>query len=153
MNREILFRGRSIRNVRWVEGGYCKKDETTYCTEEDYRRNPVPTHHYIVYEHMTDWGLPNELSLVEVDPSTICQYTGLADKNGKKIFEGDILKTTIPDDFELCEFNSIVLWNEDRSGFYAKEQGSIDLFALGECDLENSVVIGNIFNNSDMVKG
>lgn len=90
--REILFKAKRIDNGEWVEGFYYKMSETTYCFAEDYEWNPVPEHHYILQERMTDWGLPNQIIQIEVDSKTLCQFTGLCDENGNKIWENDIIQ-------------------------------------------------------------
>ena len=92
MEREILFRGKGVNDGRWYYGYYVKQSKTTYCIAEDYTMHPDNTIHLIAYDHMTDWGLPNEHKVVEVNPETVGQCTGQTDKNGVRIFEGDIVK-------------------------------------------------------------
>lgn len=90
MTGRYLYKAKRVDNGEWVEGFYYKMDETTYCFTEDYEKQ-IQTHHYILFEQMTDWGLPNRMCQVKIDPSTLCQCTGLKDKSGKLIWENDIV--------------------------------------------------------------
>ena len=97
--REILFRGKRADNGKWVEGELL----------HDMQNRP---HLY--------WKTPKELPIVFsnhaiVDSATLGQFTGMTDKNGKKIFEGDILEYTSYTGTGIKEvFRAIVFWDEHR---------------------------------------
>lgn len=76
MDREVLFRGKSVETNEWVYGSYIL---------EKYSNTP-----YICY---FEYGTFINIKQVEVIPETVGELTGMADKNGTKIFEGDIVKT------------------------------------------------------------
>lgn len=128
--REILFRGKSIEVLStWVYGDYWSYKDVTH-----FIRHPLN------YKESCVLDIP-------VYPETVGQYTGFTDKNGNKIFEGDIL------DSEYEEFGhtiEVVLWD----GFgWATCQSGIDL-----CDkitdierFVKSVVIGNVYDNPELL--
>lgn len=152
--REILFKGKRIDNGEWVEGYYYKMSETTYCFKEDYEQKPVPEHHYILQERMTDWGLPNQIVQIEIDSKTLCQFTGLCDKNGKKIWENDIVKT-VSDIYAHVKFGLYTTGfalEECNQGFYV--DFSVKTYLRHELGYWNNKVEvrGNIFDNRDLLQ-
>ena len=93
------------------------------------------------------WGMTNDVpDMIEVDQSTICQCTGLKDKNNKLIWENDIMVAYLDDRFPEDATYTIVLWN--NNGFCTKEQGSGDIFPLDGFDQEYFEVCGNLFDNT-----
>lgn len=54
-------------------GFYFAMPQTTYCISEDYEHNPVKILHFIVFDTMTDWGLPNQPKIASIDPTTLKQ--------------------------------------------------------------------------------
>lgn len=148
--REILFKAKRIDHGEWVEGYYYKMSETTYCFKEDYERKPVPEHHYILQERMTDWGLPNQIVQIEIDPETLCQFTGLCDKNCKKIWENDILMAYLDESYPEDVTYETIEWGV--AGWVTHEANSIDRQYLDEFDLEHFEVVGNIFDNKGLLQ-
>ena len=149
--REILFLAKRKDNGKWVEGYYYKMSETTYCFKEDYERKPVSEHHYILQERMTDWGLPNQIVQIEIDSETLCQFTGLCDKNGKKVWENDILMAHLDESYPEDATYETVEWNV--AGWVTHETDSTDRQYLDEFDLEHYEAIGNIFDNPELAQG
>ena len=68
---------------REFQGFYFAMPETTYCIDSDYQDNPVKILHFIVFNMMTDWGLPNQPKIATIDPSTLVQvgYVDTEDVN------------------------------------------------------------------------
>lgn len=62
------YKAKIKNSNNWVEGYYFEMPETTYCFVEDGEPN---TKYYIVYHTMTDWNLPNDVRMIEIDPKTL----------------------------------------------------------------------------------
>lgn len=125
--REYKFRAKSVKTNEWVYGSLL--------------RDEIQKKYYIV---------DNESGVgKEVDENTIGQYTSLKDKNGVKIYKGDILKYSDED-------TAIVVFNEKYSYFMVKpiQDFYFDSDVLGHTIEYNQVeVIGNIYDNLELLKG
>lgn len=133
--REILFRGKRVDNGEWAEGYLWIGNDFLCITPHNVGISyDEKAKRVIAFAH-------------EVDRKTVCQYTGLTDKNGRKIFEGDILEFT---DCELGKENYTVFWNQVEWGIRS-ELGNMD--DLRVWDSSNWKIIGNIFDNPELLKG
>jgi uncharacterized phage protein (TIGR01671 family) len=132
--REILFRGKAIKSNKWVFG--------------DYVSDAVGISHK---EYLNEYGDIGDV-LTYIIPETVGQYTGLTDKNGTKIFEGDIVKAQ--DDIFGSPFcNGItgkVVYEE--TAFFIETQNPMDSqWLFNECAVYE--IIGNIHDNPELQKG
>lgn len=150
MKREIKFRGYDPDTKRWYYGSLVKQNKTTYVTSEDYDQNPSNTEWFILWDEMTDWCLPNRHLQGSVDPKSIGEYTGLHDKNGREIYEGDIVRTgkdNIGDPEPMI--GQVIM----REGSWLieneKKQEAIELFS----EITSREVIGNIFEDKQLLEG
>ena len=147
MNREILFRGKRIDNGEWVNG-WLIKDEYGMC---------IASNDALCHVDGNEWNFED----VEVNPETVGQFTGLTDKNGKKIFEGDIAR--IHYFFETYNPGTLGAFEDE-----ANIIGKLSITSVGVyfesanmtgylCDYleypeEELEVIGNIFDNPELLE-
>lgn len=140
MEDRYLFRAKRIDNGEWVFGHYVKGLDM-YAKEV-----------HLIFELATIFYSSGETDgWYEVDPSTICQCTGLKDKNGKLIWENDIMVAHLDEDYPEDETYIRILWH--RSGFCSKENGSKDITPVDKFDQEHFEVCGNIFDNPELLGG
>lgn len=133
--REIEFRGKSVISGKWVYGWL------NATTEEDGEYYWIDK--CLCAEDGTDYSY-------QVDPETIGQYTGLKDKNGKRIFEGDIVEINTDDNSSnINGFKGVVVY--ENTSFMLNEIGCdcFETLNYWESELE---IIGNIWDNKELLE-
>ncbi len=132
MKREIKFRGKRLTDGAWIYGDFFRNRGLSFIASDCIAENPLAT-----------WRDYN------VDPDTVGQYTGLKDKNGKEIYEGDIIE------YRGMHY-VIVFWS---GMFYASVEecnkdiyGGFPLWGCLDEDHEIARVIGNIHDNPELTK-
>lgn len=140
MEDRYLFKAKELDDGEWVQGYYVKGLDVFENCEEA----------HIIFEPNTMFYSSGETDgWYKVDPSTICQCTGLRDKNGKLIWENDIMVAHLDDAYPEDETYIRIMWH--RSGFCSKEKGSEDITPVDKFDQEHFEVCGNIFDNPELL--
>ena len=125
MTREILFRGKRVNNGEWVEGSYWYSRRSN-------------TYQHFVFDDEGVW--------VGVDPNTVGQFTGLTDRNGVKIFEGDIVRygDTI---------HRVVFEQRNGTAYFGLVYAACETLPFGHYqDLKQIEVIGNVYDNQELLE-
>ena len=141
--REILFRGQRTDAKEWVEGYYI-------CDHQAFGIDDFHTH---ICNNPHPSGCFGNDIYKEVIPETVGQFTGLTDKNGTKIFEGDILHITISDQTGklIAEANETVEFKDCKFGIswgHRREFLTFDNFCHTTFE-----VIGNIHDSPELLGG
>lgn len=84
--REILFRGKSIKTNQWIYGGFHIWEKRQGCALSNDSLKDDEISYVITVNSFADWNMPRTMQAVEVIADTVGQYTGLTDRNGRKIF-------------------------------------------------------------------
>lgn len=166
--REILFKAKRIDNGEWVEGFYSQLPKpslgATIITNGDLCAEDV-SDYIIVNECKQHSNFSNayplevvECEYYEIDPETLCQCTGLTDKNGKRIWENDIV--LLREEIQDYEWKATVKFGNPNCEYNWGWQ----LVPIGECDMNKDIllwidmeiasceVIGNMFDNPELLE-
>ena len=145
--REIKFRGKSVESGEWVYGGFFESGGKSYIVLGD--------------AAVVGGAMFNDLlaDFTEIDPKTVGQYTGLKDKNGKEIYEGDILRN--PYDRVIVAWWStlgacfLLVWDEDYRDIQGKDPRTSEGNPVGVDgfeDVDFCEIIGNIHDNPELLQ-
>lgn len=145
---EILFRAkrknwRELPKEEWWVEGYPVKYQPC-ASKDEYVYGIVPTYASALY-------------IIEIDPETLCQFTGLNDKNGKRIWENDIISINTYDYMEPSEdFFGKVVYCEAWACWCIQQPDNEKPIPLCECEgsyQTDIFVEGNVFDNPELLKG
>lgn len=142
MNREILFKAKRKDSGEWVEGFVFEFKGEFYIMEMTQTFMTA----YYSEESVVDFNM----RAIEIDPDTICQYTGLTDKNGKKIWENDIVRRT---DLHVASEPSVgfIEYDLENTSFLIHWTDKVEYSPTYHWK-DRLEVIGNIFDNPDLLE-
>lgn len=138
MNREVAFRGKRCSDGKWVYGFYVES-KTSW-------RGHKPHKSWIVPDAISNGGFFNVLGRYAVKDDTVGQFTGLRDKNGKRVFEGDVVHVVWQDPM-FCQWHERTVLVEFKYGRFTVYQ----LKPFEHSDKRYFEVIGNIYKNPELL--
>ena len=142
--REIMFRGKK-HDGTWAYGSLIHADEYCCILEDEDKVHPM-NYPYLDYELGTFDG-----KATPVDFKTVGQYTGKVDKNGTKIFEGDVVDVSKTDYIWPTRFNRVIVeWDDAYAGFdpFVEYDRNLEMYTYAK----SCIVIGNIHDNPELMK-
>lgn len=139
--REILFRGKRRDNREWVYGCYYKQTEFCGDKVEPFGIMIITSSESLCYDQALEYYAISE--------KTVGQFTGLTDKNGKKIFEGDIIEWFAQGESERPDFGYIEY--DEQSFAWRVCWQKYDPDWLEGMQSQYITVIGNVFDNKDLL--
>ena len=145
--REILFRGKTpiqdehFDDGEWVEGFYTRFNGKEHRIYSGYAETDCG-------DYYPDW--------FNVRPETVGQYTGLTDKNGKRIFEWDIIRTLAPCSIDKY-IEGAVMFGEYSTSYQSSNVGYYVNWSLNKnlavyCKINDIEIIGNIHDNPELLE-
>lgn len=149
--REIKFRGYDPDTKRWYVGGYARIEQSTpypmsQTPEADAERfEKEQVKHYIIFTEDNDWGLETRKLQATIDPTSVGQFTGLRDKRGVEIFEGDIVTWKVGS----IKCVGVVQWGEAswNKGVPGHNMQGLHTYQ------KSTEIIGKIYENPELLKG
>ena len=145
--REILFRGKRMDSGQWVEAASILSANDGLVKEIYLSAKSGAVLHVNADGNPVAVSAAPHALFYQVDPDTVGQFTGLTDKNGRKIFEGDVCRFYGDDGFS----DYAVFWDGNNSGWLVRQMDSEALDVLDSYFAECCTVIGNIHDNPELL--